>query len=738
MVWAKPNIYEQRCKFVLRKSLMIAALSVQVGLTTTAFAQQIGSKVVRTHFVYRASLPANSGSNVDVWIPIPSDNSLQTITNISVSSPDSYQITKEPKYGNGMVYVRVKDASKGATIDIAFDAKRYAPSAKPNIMEPSPASFLAADRLVPIDGRYAELGANVAGSVPTVMGKMRAIYDHVIANMQYDYKKESPKLGEGDVAFVCDYKKGNCSDLHSYIISLARSQGIPAYLEYGFPLTGVPVPNPVPSVGKIGGYHCWTWFYVEGEGWRVLDASDGRRWLDSNQPAAKDYLFGDLIAERSAVAFSRGRDINLVPPQKGPALNNFIYPYAESNGKSTTIGWEVNYHYLGSGEGETSQEARMNELLRLVTKQQEDLNALKAGQTAAAPVTVPSKEKVTVYGQIRADMIHDSNQPNSAQTPQWIKSNGGPANDQFSLHPRLTRIGLDYAAGTEVMKGYDVKGKIEFDFQNGGSESRQTPRARLLYFTLTKGKDSWLFGQGWDLISPLFPSPNDDTLMWNAGNLGDRRPQIRYTRNEPGFNFAVAAGLTGAIDAKDLDNNGVRDGEDAGTPHFQGRIGVVNPTFNAGFWGFHATEKVSTAVAGKTKFTSQGFGIDASWKITPTTELRGEWFSGENLSDFRGGIGQGINTTTGAAIDAEGYWFELGHMITPKHRIAVGYSEDDPDNADIPTGGRTKNFAWWIHNRITLGNNLDLGINFLDWRTNFNGSASGRDKRWNIYVSRKF
>ncbi len=164
--------------------------------------------------------------------------------------------------------------------------------------------------------------------------------------MQYDYKKESPHYAEGDVAFVCDYKKGNCSDLHSYLISLARSLGVPAFIEYGFPITSVPVADPLPKEGSISGYHCWTWFYDPAHGWVPLDASDGRRWLDAKRPQIKERLFGNLLLERSAVAFSRGRDITLVPAQKAAPLNNFIYPYAEADGQPAKVDWEVHYSVL--------------------------------------------------------------------------------------------------------------------------------------------------------------------------------------------------------------------------------------------------------------------------------------------------------------------------------------------------------------------------------------------------------
>jgi hypothetical protein len=45
----------------------------------------------------------------------------------------------------------------------------------------------------------------------------------------------------------------------------------------------------------------------------------------------KDYYFGSLTEDR--VTFSIGRDLVLAPPQKGPPLNFFIYPYVEVDGE---------------------------------------------------------------------------------------------------------------------------------------------------------------------------------------------------------------------------------------------------------------------------------------------------------------------------------------------------------------------------------------------------------------------
>src|SRR5437763_451579 len=66
------------------------------------------------------------------------------------------------------------------------------------------------------------------------MGKAKVIYDVVNAHMRYS--KEGKGWGRGDAVWACDSKYGNCSDFHSLFLSLARSQGVPAKFEIGFPL----------------------------------------------------------------------------------------------------------------------------------------------------------------------------------------------------------------------------------------------------------------------------------------------------------------------------------------------------------------------------------------------------------------------------------------------------------------------------------------------------------------------
>ncbi len=303
-----------------------------------------------TRFTYEANVPQTEGNApVRLWVPLPSDSQWQTVSDVAIEGGKALTTT-EKKFGNRMVYF---EGAAPLKVKIAFtvarrDVRVLSPGGEISVAKPKWfKTTLRADAKVPVGGKWQDLARQIAGDNTDATGEMRAFFDNVVATMQYDYKKESPKLGDGDVAFVCDYKKGNCSDLHSYIISLGRSVGVPAVIEYGFPITGIPVDEPLKSEGKIGGYHCWTWFKDPQTGWIPLDASDARRWLDKERPDMRNFLFGNLVTPRAAVTMARGRDINLVPLQNAAPLNYFIYPYAESNGAPTKAEWTMTYKLLG-------------------------------------------------------------------------------------------------------------------------------------------------------------------------------------------------------------------------------------------------------------------------------------------------------------------------------------------------------------------------------------------------------
>jgi hypothetical protein len=262
----------------------------------------------------------------------------------------------------------------------------------------------------------------------------------------------------------------------------------------------------------------------------------------------------------------------------------------------------------------------------------------------------------------------------------------------------------------------------------------------------------FLGGQTNDVIAPLFPIVNPDFVMRNAGNLGDRRPQLRleYHPNLDSSRLIVQgeAGLTGANDNQDLDaagtfGSGFRDGETSGYPTLQARAACNVPlqeTHRAeiGVFAHHSWDKPDRRIGTKTRFVSRAVGLDVSLPLVDDRVwLKGEAWVGENLSDVRGGIFQGINGATGKEVVSRGGFAEIGFQVTRAYSISLGYSTDDPQNSDLPAGGRAANKIWYAANRFDF-NPIEFGIDYLNWRTEYVGFGDGVDNRFQAFVSYRF
>lgn len=357
--------------------------------------------------------------------------------------------------------------------------------------------------------------------------------------------------------------------------------------------------------------------------------------------------------------------------------------------------------------------------------------------------------RLRFYGLFRLDLIRDDSKPDNAQSPSFIPSedpaSGPSGRENLALHPRLTRLGLDVnGPEVEALGRARLEGKLELDFQNGGRESRQIIRIRHAWARLAWRSMSLLAGQTWDLISPLYPTVNNDTLMWNAGNLGDRRPQVRLAAEPAAWggklSVAAAAGLTGAVDEKDLDADRTRDGEASGLPNVQARLGWSRALaggrsrLSAGLWAHRAWERTGTPVAGDDEFRSESAGFDLLLSLRDRITVQAEGWTGRNLSDFRGGVGQGVVAGSGVEVRSRGGWVEVGGRTSALHSIFTGVSLDDPDDADLPAQARTRNRAWWIVNRFETPGPLLVGLDYVRWKTEFEGLAPGTDNRINAYV----
>lgn len=391
------------------------------------------------------------------------------------------------------------------------------------------------------------------------------------------------------------------------------------------------------------------------------------------------------------------------------------------------------------------QNRRMAQLLSAMEAR---LGMGQGGVARAAPPPkaekAEEKSPIRVYGMLRLDVDIDTQRPNSPQTPLFITSPAGGRGGSFAIHPRLTRIGMDLTGPRlDALGGAEFTGKLETDFENGGSESRQIIRIRHAYIKSTWRNFSALAGQTWDLFSPLFPTVNNDTLMWNAGNVGDRRPQMRATY-EPKIgkgriSFASALGLTGAVDSLDLDQNGYSDGIQSMRPNVQWRLGYSRPlwvaeqAFSVGASTFHGWLGVARPIGGRSVLQAQGYNAEVTLPLAQALSFRGEGWWGRNMSDFRGGAGQGLTLASGRLVRGRGGWSELNLRINRYWLVAPGFTTDNPVKADLAAGSRTRNRAFYVGNRFAPGGKVEFGADYLRWRTDYFGLPSGFDNRINLF-----
>lgn len=274
-------------------------------------------------------IPAGA-KRVRVWVPVAQTDQHQTVRVLAVKAPGETKMTEEPEYGNRMMYAEIQNpTSSKAEFTLEYEVTRREYSRgdytqlehkdqKPSVVPASMTRFVAPDNLIPTTGKIKTLALDVTGSQSGTIAKAKAAYDYLFTTMRYD--KSGTGWGRGDALWACDAKHGNCTDFHSPFIGMLRADGIPARFDIGFPL-----PENKEN-GDIPGYHCWAEFYAPKTGWVPVDISEA--WKAKQK---ENYFFGSVDSNR--VQFSSGRDITLSPKQDGPALNYFVYPYVEVDGK---------------------------------------------------------------------------------------------------------------------------------------------------------------------------------------------------------------------------------------------------------------------------------------------------------------------------------------------------------------------------------------------------------------------
>jgi len=407
------------------------------------------------------------------------------------------------------------------------------------------------------------------------------------------------------------------------------------------------------------------------------------------------------------------------------------------------------------------ENAQLKNRVENLEKQVQELASATEGASKPAdqkPAGKPlwSGLDIQLYGYIKGDASYDNSRTTSGNYVVWANNEASNSNDdEFNLTANETRLGL--AISGPKGDGMQTSGRVEFDFYGSDApENKAKIQMRHAYLQVEWPDDglSLLAGQTSDVFSPLNPSTLNYTVLWDAGNIGYRRPQIRLTKDML-ISGETSVKLEGAI-SRTIGRNvavaGVNSesGEDAGFPTVQGRASATFPWLPAGattvgISGHTGQEEYDVSPTGANRdFDSWSVNLDVLQPLSSWMTFKAELFRGENLDSYFGGIGQGVRAVGSPAtshdkeIGSKGGWCALALGPWQKWSFNVGIGIDDVDADDVNTGDRTLNRAVFGNALYALNKSVDVGLELSHWRTDYRGPGDADNVRVQTCLKYKF
>lgn len=402
------------------------------------------------------------------------------------------------------------------------------------------------------------------------------------------------------------------------------------------------------------------------------------------------------------------------------------------------------------------EDADLQKRIDKLDKELEDLKksiAQQAGtEDGTAPKVVWSNLDIQLYGYLKLDAAYDSSRIENGNYAKWVeRENTNSNDDQFNMTANETRLGMLINGPDNA----DVKtsGRAEVDFYEGGAENKARLMMRHVYLKLDWPEDrfSIIAGQTSDVISPLVPSTVNYSVCWWVGNIGYRRPQIRFTKEvsqSGNVDWKFEGAFARTIGRDNTTLAGTTDsGEDAGFPSVQGRVSVTLPLYGPkrstiGLSGHKGKEEYELNTSGHDKeFTSWSMNADFTHPVKSWLAIKAEAFTGENLDAYLGGIGQGV-TTTGLnqydEIRSTGGWIAASLGPWDKMRFNTGVSMDEVERGNVNSGDRTVNRSVFGNMFYSVNKQTEVAFELSHWNTDYKGTGDAESVRAQLAFIYKF
>ena len=393
----------------------------------------------------------------------------------------------------------------------------------------------------------------------------------------------------------------------------------------------------------------------------------------------------------------------------------------------------------------------------------EALNEVPSAAKDSGPggLILPAGWSIQPYGYIKLDMAYDDSGvgAGSGEFAGWAlpEDRQTRSDDRFSITARQTRLGANIFAPN--IGDVKVKGVVETDFYGPTSpaavtrENQASLRFRRGFGLLTGSDWSFLFGQEWEVLSPLFPHVLNYLIGSYAGNAGYRSPQATLSKwwqcdQVEGGMLKVQASLQREI-SQDIDLLGVDDGQDASMPTVLGRVSYSAPFVGEkraelGVSGHFGEEEIdwddrggainpATGVVDVATNAAAGADEDVhTWSVNADLvlplaeefEVRGEYYWAENYDwPHAAGLGYGVNTVTGDEVEAMGGWAQVAYQPaeTP-WKFVVGFGFEDPIDADLLDGQRSMNHWYFGNVMYNFSKYLSTGFEASYFQTDYKGA----------------
>ena len=346
------------------------------------------------------------------------------------------------------------------------------------------------------------------------------------------------------------------------------------------------------------------------------------------------------------------------------------------------------------------------------------------------------KSQLKLFGQLSAMSMFSTSRPFAPGMPLFLLPDSpfGLNTNTFDLHARQSAFGAIFA-GPEVMGLTPSATVLVFlanDTLTGDSYGLLPYQA---YGELKN--DEWRFAAGLqsDVFNPVSPSVISLAKLFTSGNTGSFRGQMRLERTlntSDDFSIKSQIALSEPIQSV-FSNRDLRILEDNGWPNVEGRaaVGFGEITALSGGRKQRPVELGVSGVVGQLRTSRSilappdpqspvrkvvntwGFGADLQVAATEAVGFAGEFFTGQGLGEYNGGISQSFNSVTLRPIRSTGGFGEAYCYLTEKFHVHTGYGIDAPDKNDLASTQIMKNqtyftnFVWNLSQTVQISFEVD-------------------------------